>query len=101
MDEQKENVNREAQILSEIRNSEAESQKIIGSATREKESIIENAKKSSLQNIVKKKEEITSLMEKNISDFKSKTNSIRESKLKDGKKAAAEIKSKAESSKTS
>ena len=90
------NDTQESKILKEIRISEKESEEIIGGAVKEQERIIDSAKKISSRMLEDKKEEVRREQEKNLADLKEKTDSIRKEKIEDGKKAAKQMKVKAE-----
>ena len=86
----------EAEILTEIKDSEKRADEIIERAKREKESIIQEAIRNSLKLLTAKEEEIKKSQEKKISDFRDKAKLIKEEKLIEGKAAVKQIKAKAE-----
>ena len=86
----------EADILSEIRESEKEADEIIERAKREKEAIIQEAIGNSSKLVAAKEEEIRKIQEKKLMDFREKTKLIREEKLTEGKNAARQLKARAE-----
>jgi len=86
----------EAEILGQIKDSEKKAEKIIENANIEKETVLQDAIKSSSELLSKRREEIRKLQEKKIMDSKSKVKSLKEEKLKEGKKTVNQIKKKAE-----
>ena len=87
---------KEVEILKEIRNSEKEAETIIEKAQIEKEKILRETAKNSSNLLAAKKEEIRKAQEKNLINFKDKTNSMKSQKLEEGKKTVKQIKAKAE-----
>ena len=86
----------EAEILTEIRDSERKADEILERAKREKESIIQEAIKNSSKLLDAKEEEIKKAKEKKIIEFRDKAKLIREEKLAEGKIAVKQLKAKAE-----
>lgn len=86
----------EAEILSEIRESEKRADEILERARREKESIAQDAMRNSAELLMEKEEEIRKLQEKKIADFREKSRLIREEKILEGKAAVKQLKAKAE-----
>lgn len=86
----------EAEILSEIRDSEKEADEIIERANREKEAIFNSAKINSSKLLAAKQEEIRKLQEKKVIDFRDKARLIREEKMGEGKSAVKQVKAEAE-----
>lgn len=86
----------EAEILIEIKDSEKRADEIIERAKREKESIVQDAIKSSLKLLSEKEDEIRKAQEKKIMDFREKAKLIREEKLSEGKAVAKQLKVKSE-----
>ena len=86
----------EAEILTEIKDSEKRADEIIERAKREKESIIQEAIRNSSKLLTAKEEEIKKSQEKKISDFRDKAKLIKEEKLIEGKTQVKQIKAKAE-----
>jgi V/A-type H+/Na+-transporting ATPase subunit G/H len=87
---------KEAQILSEIRSSETDAEKLMLEANKEKGRIIDITKKDASILFLSKKEEIQKQHEKVIAEFKVKSVSVRAKKIEDGIKSAKNIKAKAE-----
>ena len=87
---------KEAEILTEIRDSEKESEDIVEKAKKEKEEIIAKAIRNSSDLLTNKTEEIRKLQEKKIMDFRDKSKSIKNKKLEEGKKIAKQISNKAQ-----
>ena len=86
----------EAEILSEIRDSEKKADEIIERAKREKEAILHEATVSSSKLLAAKQDEIRKLQEKKIIEFRDKTKSIKEEKLAEGKAIAKQVRAKVE-----
>ena len=86
----------EAEILSEIRESEKRADEILERAKREKESIAQDAMRNSAKLLLEKEEEIRKLQEKKIADFREKARLIREEKILEGKSAVKQLRAKAE-----
>lgn len=86
----------EAEILTEIRDSERMADEILERAKREKESIVQDAVRNSAKLLSVKEEEIRKVQEKKIIDFREKAKLIREEKLAEGKAAVKQLKAKAE-----
>ena len=86
----------EAEILSEIRESEKRADEILERARREKDSIAQDATRNSAKLLSEKEEEIKKAREKKIMDFREKVRLIREEKLAEGKAAVKQLKAKAE-----
>ena len=89
-------IDREAEILGEIRESEKMADEILERARREKESIAQDAARNSAKLLSEKEEEIKKAREKKIMDFRDKARLIREEKLAEGKAAVKQLKAKAE-----
>lgn len=87
---------KETEILSEIKESEKQSEEIIEKAKREQERILSDARKNSSKLLAAKKQEIIEAQEKKIMDFRNKAGSLRGEKVKEGKKTANQAKVKAE-----
>lgn len=90
------NPTKEVEILKEIRNSEKESEEIVEKARKVQERILDAAKRNSLKLLDDKKVEIIKEHEENLGDFKEKISSIKKEKLEEGKKAANQMKERAE-----
>ena len=90
------NITKEAEILTEIKESEKQAEEIIESAKREKEEIVQKALKNSLDLLAVKKEGIRKAQEKKLADFINESNSGRNEKLANSKKAANQLREKAE-----
>lgn len=86
----------EADILSEIRDSEKKADEIIEMAKREKEAILHQARVNSSKFLASKEEEIKKLQEKKLMEFREKAKLIREEKLAEGKSIAKQLKAKSE-----
>ena len=86
----------ESEILLEIKNSEKKAEEIVEKANREKEKIVEKARFDASKLLDEKKDEIRLSQEKKIVDFREKTKSAKNEKLKEGKKVLRIIKTKAE-----
>lgn len=86
----------EAEILLEIKNSEKKAEEIIEKANMEKKKILEKTKINSSKLLDEKKDEIRLSQEKKIVSFREKIKSVKNEKLKDGKKVLRTIKTKAE-----
>mgnify|MGYP001560875542 CR=1 FL=1 len=86
----------EAEILSEIRESEKKADEIIERAKREKEVIIQEAIRNSTKLFAAKEEEIRKAQEKKIMDFREKAKLIKEEKIADGKATVKQARAKAE-----
>lgn len=89
------NKSKEAEILSQIRNSEKKAEEIIESGIRQKEVILQDAVRSSSELLNGKKEELAKLEEKKIINFRNKAESAKEEKLKEGRETVAQMKKKA------
>ena len=83
-------------ILKEIRDSEKKSGVIVEKAQLEKQKILVNANKNSSKVLSDKKEEIKKSREKKLVDFRDKAISLKNEKLKEGRKTVAQLKVKAE-----
>ena len=86
----------EAEILSEIRESEKRADEIIERAKKEKETIIQEAIRNSTKLFAAKEEEIRKAQEKKIMDFREKAKLIKEEKIADGKATVKQARAKAE-----
>ena len=86
----------EAEILSEIRESEKRADEIIERAKKEKEAIIQEAIRNSTKLFAAKEEEIRKAQEKKIMDFREKAKLIKEEKIADGKAAVKQTRAKAD-----
>ena len=86
----------EAEILTEIIESEKRADETIEGAKREKESIIQEALADSSKLLAAKEEEIRKLQEKKIADFRDKAKLIREEKMAESRNAIKQIKAKAD-----
>ncbi|MDP3765765.1 MAG: V-type ATPase subunit subunit G family protein [Nanoarchaeota archaeon] len=86
----------EAEILSEIRDSEKRADEIIERAKREKEAIVQDAIRNSSKLLFQKEDEIKKVQEKKLMDFREKAKLIKEEKLAEGKTTVKQIKAKAE-----
>lgn len=86
----------EAEILSEIIESEKKADEIIERAKREYESILQDATKNSSKLSSTNDEEIRKLQDKKIMEFREKLKFIKEEKLGEGKNIAKQLKLKAE-----
>lgn len=86
----------EAEILSEILDSEKKADEMLERAKRERESIVQEALRSSSKLLSEKEEEIRKSQEKKIADFRDKAKLIREEKSGEGKSIAKQLKTKAE-----
>ena len=89
-------IKMEAEILSEIRDSEKKADEIIEEAKKERESILQEATRNSSNLSSTNQEEIRKLQDKKIMDFKEKIKLIKEEKLAEGKTSAKQLKLKAE-----
>ncbi|MBI2658228.1 hypothetical protein HYX08_06065 [Candidatus Woesearchaeota archaeon] len=87
---------REAEILTEIRESEKRAVEIIEKAGRESESIMQEAARNSSKLLPEKEAEIRKSQEKKIMDFREKARLIREEKLAEGRLGVKQLKAKAE-----
>lgn len=90
------NITKEAEILTEIKESEKKAEEIIESAKREKEEIVKKALKNSLELLAVKKEEIRKSQEKKLADFINESNSKGNEKIVNSKKLLDQIRAKAE-----
>ena len=90
------NITKEAEILTEIKESEKKAEEIIESAKREKEEIVQKALKNSLDLLAVKKEGIRKAQEKKLADLVNESNSRKNETLVYSKKAANQIRAKAE-----
>lgn len=86
----------EAEILSEIRDSEKKADEIIEKAKVEKEQILHEAAASSSKLLAAKQDEIRKLQEKKLIEFRDKFKSVKEEKLAEGKNIAKQLRAKAE-----
>ena len=86
----------EAEILSEIKESEKKADEIIEMANKEKERILHDARLESSKLLASKEEEIRKSQEKKLMDFRDKFRLISEEKLVEGKNAAKQLKARAE-----
>ena len=86
----------EAEILTEIRDSEKKADEIIERANREKEAILHDARINSSKLLAAKQEEIRKLQEKKIVDFRNKAMLIKEEKIGEGRSAVRQVKAKSE-----
>lgn len=86
----------EAEILSEIRDSEKKADEIIEKAKTEKEAILHEAAASSSKLLAAKQDEIRKLQEKKLIEFRDKFKSVKEEKLAEGKDIAKQLRAKAE-----
>mgnify|MGYP001616720510 CR=1 FL=1 len=86
----------EAEILTEIKESEKRAEESIERAKRDKESIIHEANSNSSRTLLAKQEEIKKLQEKKIADFREKAKLIREEKLAEGKAQVKQLRAKSE-----
>ena len=86
----------EAQILSEIRDSEKKAEEIVERAKREKGAILHKAAVDSSKLLAAKEEEIRKLQEKKLMDFREKAKLMREEKLTEGKTLAKQLKARSE-----
>ena len=86
----------EAEILSEIRDSERKADESIERARREKEEIVRQAIVNSSKLLAEKKEEMRKLQEKKIMEFRDKARLIKEEKIAEGKTVAKQLKAKSE-----
>jgi vacuolar-type H+-ATPase subunit H len=91
-----EKTTNETDILSEIRNSEAQSEEIIEKAEKKKGVIVQDAVKNSSELLSKTKEDLVKLWENKVLSARDKAKLIKEDKLKEGKKAADQLKKKGE-----
>ena len=86
----------EAEILTEIRESEKKADEIAERAKREKERILHEAKTNSSKLLAAREEELSRLQEKKLMDFRDKSKLIYEEKIGEGKVTAKQIKTKSE-----
>jgi len=86
----------EAEILSEIRDSEKRADEIIERAERESASILHDAAVNSSKLLAAKEDEAKKAQEKKIADFREKAKITKEEKLIEGKALVKQLKSKAE-----
>mgnify|MGYP001572614757 FL=1 len=86
----------EAEILTEIKESEKRAEEIIERAKKDKESIIHEANSNSSKLLLAKQEEIKKSQEKKIADFREKAKLIREEKLAEGTIQVKQLRAKAE-----
>ena len=86
----------EAEILSEIRDSEKKAEEIIERAKHEKERILHEARIGSSKLLLSTEDEIKKQQEKKLTEFKQKSMTITDEKLAEGKTAAKQLKIKAE-----
>ena len=86
----------EAEILTEIRDSEKRAEEIIERAKKDKESIVHEANSNSSRLLLAKQEEIKKSNEKKIADFREKAKLIREEKLAEGTIQVKQLRAKAE-----
>ena len=86
----------EAEILTEIRDSEKRAEEIIEKARRDRESIMHEANANSSKLLMTKQDEIKKSQEKKIADFREKAKLIREEKISEGKNQVKQLKEKAE-----
>jgi len=86
----------EAEILSEIRNSERKADEILENAKRQKEAILQEAVANSSKLLAANTDELRKLQEKKIMDFREKARLLKEEKLAEGRNAAKQIAAKAE-----
>ena len=90
------NITKEAEILTEIKESEKKAEEIIERAKREKEEIMQKALKNSLDLLAVKKEELRKAQEKRLADFINESNSRKNETLVNSKKLLDQIRAKAE-----
>ncbi len=86
----------EAEILSEIRDSERKAEELIERAKRESEAIVQDSIRNSSKLLAAKEDELRKMQEKKIMDFREKTKLIKEEKLAEGMAMAKQLKAKAE-----
>ena len=86
----------EAEILSEIRDSEKKSDEIIERTKKESESILQDATRNSSKLLSTKEDEIRKLQDKKIMDFREKLKFVKEEKLAEGKAIVKQKKIKTE-----
>ena len=86
----------EAEILTEIRESEKKADEIIQRANVEKERILHEARANSSKLLASKEEEIRKAQEKKLMELRDKSRLISEGKLVEGKNAAKQLKVRAE-----
>lgn len=87
---------KEIEILTEIRDSEKRAEHVVEKARRESQDIIDDAQQSSSELLAEKKQEITKLQEKRLSDAKDKAGSMKNERLREGIKEVKQTKEKAE-----
>ncbi|MDP6648351.1 MAG: V-type ATPase subunit subunit G family protein [Candidatus Woesearchaeota archaeon] len=87
---------KETEILTEIRGSEKRAEQIIEKANGEKKAILDDAIMNSSELLNKTKEEIRKLQEQRTINARDKAKSIKEEKLKQGKKTADQLRKKVE-----
>ena len=86
----------EAEILSEIRESEKMAEEIIERAKSESESILQEASRKSFKLIFTKEGEISKLQDRKIMDFREKIKFLKEEKLAEGKNTAKQLRQKSD-----
>ena len=90
------NITKEAEILTEIKESEKQAEEIIESAKTEKEERIKEAARNSSKLLAERTEEIKGMQEKKLADIINESNSRRNEKLANSKKLLDQIRAKAE-----
>ena len=90
------NITKEAEILTEIKESEKKSEEIIESAKRENEERIKEATRNSSKLLAERTEEIRRVQEKKLAGFINESNSRRNEKLVNSKKLLDQVRAKAE-----
>lgn len=86
----------EAEILTEIKESEKRADEIIERAKKEKELIIQDALRNSSKLLAEKQEEIRKAQEKKLMEARDKARLLKEEKLAEGKLVAKQTKAKSE-----
>lgn len=88
--------NKEAEILTGIRESENASEEILKKALAEKDAIIKSAQKEANEILITNAEEIKKSQERKISELGIKSDSIKKEKVEEGKKQIKQLEAKAE-----
>ncbi|MBI2650132.1 hypothetical protein HYX04_02345 [Candidatus Woesearchaeota archaeon] len=86
----------EAEILTEIKDTEKKADETLERAKRESEAIVQEAIRNSSRLLAAKEDELRKAQEKRITDFREKTKLIKEEKLGEGKTLVKQLKTKAE-----
>ena len=87
---------KEAEILSDIRNSEKKAEEIIEKAGIDSQDIVNEAQRNSLQQLKAKKDELANLQDRKVVDSRAEAEALKKEKLEEGMKIVEQMKKKAE-----